>query len=83
MATREFSAPDGTTWQAWTVIPGEQAEWPAAARRHLPEALAHGWLCFESTAGKRRLSPIPDDWDRGTEGELWSFCLRADPVRRK
>lgn len=83
MAAREFNAPDGTPWQAWTVLPGEQAEWPANARRHLPAEMANGWLCFESDSEKRRLSPIPTGWDVGSDGELWDFCLSAAPVRRR
>ena len=83
MAVRTFTAPDGTAWQAWTVIPGEHAEWPTHARRHLPETLAGGWLCFECTTEKRRLNPIPPGWEHGSEGELWGFCLGATPVRRR
>lgn len=83
MAVRSFNAPDGTSWQAWTVIPGEHAEWPAHARRHLPDTLAGGWLCFESAEEKRRLHPIPPGWENGNEGELWGFCEGANPVRRR
>ncbi len=83
MATRTFTAPDGTVWQAWNVVPDEHLDWPEHARRHLPETLAGGWLCFESPAEKRRLQPIPAEWESGDESQLWSFCLSADPVRRR
>ena len=83
MAARIFSAPDGTLWQAWTVVPGEHADWPSHARRHLPDSLAGGWVCFESASEKRRLSPIPTRWDDCDEGELWGLCSSAEPVRRR
>ncbi|HEX5726489.1 MAG TPA: hypothetical protein VFX98_13530 [Longimicrobiaceae bacterium] len=81
MAERTFTSPDGTVWQAWSVRPGEHADWPAHARSHLPPALAEGWLCFESAAEKRRLHPIPSGWEEQNETGLWSFCATAEPVR--
>jgi hypothetical protein len=44
--------------------------------------LSNGWLCFEGTTEKRRLSPIPEDWARCTEAQLAEYCQRARPVRR-
>lgn len=43
----------------------------------LTPGLERGWLCFESDAEKRRLSPIPPDWDRGTDEELVALCSQA------
>lgn len=83
MAERSFTGPDGTPWQAWDVVPGQHADWPTHARRHLPEAMGNGWLCFESAGEKRRLHPIPQAWDSRTDGELWSFCSEAQPVPRR
>lgn len=82
MAARSFTAPDGTSWQAWDVVPDQNADWPAQAMRHLPEVLGSGWLCFESSSEKRRLYPIPADWDTEDDVELWSHCQRAAPARR-
>ena len=83
MAERSFTAPDGTLWQAWNVVPGEHSNWPANARRHLPAALADGWLCFESASEKRRLHPIPQGWEERSDADLWSFCAGAQPVVRR
>ncbi|HEU5174347.1 MAG TPA: hypothetical protein VFT96_06315 [Gemmatimonadaceae bacterium] len=47
---------------------------------HLPAALAGGWLCFESGADRRRLGPIPPDWDRLADRELERLLDRADRV---
>lgn len=33
-----------------------------ARRAVLRGTYAQGWLCFDSGTGKRRLSPIPEDW---------------------
>ena len=83
MAERSFVAPDGTCWQAWEVVPSDHADWSAAARRHLAAGLVDGWLCFESSAEKRRLHPIPAGWHARTDAELWRLCAAAAPVRRR
>lgn len=43
-------------------------------------ALSNGWLCFESTDERRRLSPIPSDWARAPEARLVDYCRQAQPV---
>lgn len=83
MAERIFTAPDGTVWQAWSVVPGDHADWPAQARSQLPPSMAEGWLCFESSAGKRRLHPIPPGWEARSDADLWGFCTLADAVRAR
>lgn len=83
MAARSFTAPDGTSWQAWDVIPDDHADWSEQALRHLPSAMANGWLCFESAAQKRRLHPIPRGWETEGEGRLREYCHRAQPVVRR
>lgn len=82
MATRTFTDSAGTVWQAWNVVPGENLDWPAHARSHLPSALADGWLCFESQAEKRRLHPIPGGWEESSDADLAAYCASAEPVRR-
>ena len=83
MAERSFTGPDGTSWQAWDVVPGQHADWPAHARQHLPEAMSEGWLCFESAGEKRRLHPIPAGWEGGSDDDLRAFCRDARPVERR
>lgn len=82
MSARTFTDPGGTVWQAWSVVPAEQPDWPAHARSHLPPALAEGWLCFESGSEKRRLHPIPAGWAERSDADLWDYCAAAVPVRR-
>jgi hypothetical protein len=52
---RTFTDARGIEWYAFAVYP-EMTHAP------LHGTFEHGWLCFESAAEKRRLSPIPADW---------------------
>src|SRR5687767_11016555 len=49
-------------------------------RRHNRERRAsweQGWLLFETGDQRKRLRPIPPDWQGATESELASMCQRA------
>ena len=83
MAARSFVNTDGTSWQAWDVVPGQHSDWPTQARRHLPDALGTGWLCFETAGEKRRLHPIPTAWEHWSDEELRRLCDDATPVHRR
>ena len=50
-------------------------------RAYLNDGFARGWLCFESHAEKRRLTPIPNDWLRCREAQLVAYCEQAARVR--
>ena len=82
MAERTFTDPGGTMWQAWSVVPDEHSDWPEHARKHLPDSMANGWLCFESEREKRRLHPLPAGWENWSEEELLAFCNSANRVDR-
>ncbi len=43
--------------------------------------LYDAWLCFERGAERRRLSPIPEKWERFTDQELEQYREAARPVR--
>lgn len=43
---------------------------------------AQGWLCFECAGERRRLSPIPADWNRASDAQLDVYRMAARPVRR-
>ena len=43
---------------------------------------AHGWLCFESDDEKRRLAPVPADWENADADELETLCKAAKHVVR-
>jgi hypothetical protein len=47
----------------------------------LPPSFAAGWLCFESSAGeKRRLYPVPENWDELGDDQLWNLSRKAREV---
>lgn len=96
MPYRQFIDPEGSTWDVWEVRPAaaEAALRKVRAQRDparasdwttggvVSDALAAGWLCFESGAQKRRLAPIPSDWLDATPGALTDLCGMATPVTR-
>ena len=49
-------------------------------RTLLRGSYAQGWLCFESSREKRRLSPIPDDWTTCDEETLENYLSEAHLV---
>ena len=53
-----------------------------SARSVLSPALSGGWLCFEAEVEKRRLSPIPSDWQHCAPERLERYCHSATPARR-
>ena len=54
----------------------------AGRRPVLSAGLDGGWLCFEATAEKRRLTPIPADWLRCDDECLERYCRQARPAAR-
>jgi hypothetical protein len=70
MGLRTLEDTDGTTWQVWDVVP---------INAH--EGLEKGWLCFERNGEKRRLTPIPEDWETRSDAELLVFCRAAEAVK--
>lgn len=51
-------------------------------RPELADGLSAGWLCFDCSREKRRLTPIPDDWPRCSDAQLAEYCARAAPAAR-
>jgi hypothetical protein len=52
----------------------------AVSRDHyLPEAYREGWLLFESANEKRRLAPVPHDWESLSDQALAQLCAGASP----
>ena len=41
---------------------------------------ANGWLCFESPTEKRRLAPVPDEWENADAEKLRAWCQAARRV---
>lgn len=59
----------------------EERRLTSAHRSVLRGSFATGWLCFDSGAAKRRLSPIPGDWTTCDEHTLEAYLRAADGVR--
>lgn len=69
---REFRGADGVEWVAFLTSRS------VARDQHLPKEYREGWLAFESAHGeKRRLAPVPKDWESLSDGELAALCARA------
>ena len=47
-------------------------------RAYLRGTYAHGWLCFDSSKEKRRLSPIPNDWTTCSDELLEVYMRHAE-----
>jgi hypothetical protein len=47
------------------------------ARARIAERYVGGWLAFESPTERRRLAPIPTDWETASEAELAAMCDTA------
>jgi len=85
---REFTDKKGVVWQVWDV-------YPVAAKRRSPsesadEGLTHlpgkdlteGWLCFQCDNEKRRLAPIPPEWEICDCTELEGLCSKAGYISK-
>ncbi len=76
---RLFDDARGVRWDVWAVYPEGRPSQLAA----LPGPFQAGWLVFESTGEKRRLSPIPNDWQSLSSDELERLCERAATAPRR
>ena len=76
---KNFKDTAGTEWMVFEVRRqgNEEDNWA-----YLPRGFRAGWLCFESDAGKRRLSPVPDGWKSLDSSDLERMMRRAMPVAR-
>jgi len=79
MAYREYLDSDGRSWRVWSTVPS------AGSRLH--GGFGQGWLTFECTSAgnatvRRRLAPIPKDWESAPNEQLELMCESADDVSR-
>ncbi|HJQ20677.1 MAG TPA: hypothetical protein VJ867_10035 [Gemmatimonadaceae bacterium] len=86
---REFTDREGTRWRVYDVNPtvvsselGVASEQRDRVTAFPSKAHADGWLCFESDQEKRRLTPIPPEWEICDPALLDTFCQRAGFVSR-
>jgi hypothetical protein len=48
----------------------------------LAEGYGNGWLTFESLTEKRRLLPIPSQWETMSQDELRALCEKAKRIAK-
>ena len=72
MAYREFADDGGTLWRVWDTHP-----MAANALRNVVPSYAGGWLTFESSGERKRLAPIPPEWESASPELLIHWCARA------
>ena len=71
---REFRDDAGVEWVVFLTARS------VARDHHLPEEYREGWLAFEAAHGeKRRIAPVPPDWESLSDRELSALCRRATP----
>jgi hypothetical protein len=93
MPHRSFRDEMGRQWDVWDVVPTAverriakaPPRAPAIERRKIqetrvvvPDRLQKGWLAFQSDRERRRLAPIPGEWDDMTATELLELLNQAD-----
>lgn len=82
---RTYTDSAGMHWVVFRVEPQPLSPTFERLRESMPDVpheRRRPWLLFESEAGeKRRLVPVPDEWDTSASyRQLADWCARADPV---
>jgi hypothetical protein len=80
MALRTFTTRDGVTWNVWNVVPTLAHN---TRKLTLGTGMSDGWLCFEGGGIKRRIIPIPNDWESWSDDQLESALDEALAVQAR
>jgi hypothetical protein len=70
---RDFVDSAGVHWQVWSTVP---------AMGGVAGGFRQGWLTFSSPSERRRLAPIPPNWENAGEPELRAFVKQATPAKQ-
>ena len=75
---REFTDSEGNDWRVWEVNPliHDRVVRSGIARRFLK--VPDSWLCFQSGTDRRRLTPVPFEWETCAVDRLEYFCNQAE-----
>jgi hypothetical protein len=76
---RGFTDRRGVTWDVFAVYP----EARLSPHSQLRGTFQQGWLCFDAGTEKRRLSPIPENWQALSEEMLETLAERAEVAGRR
>jgi hypothetical protein len=74
MAQREFTDSKGVRWLVWSTVP--------LATSVLASDMRKGWLTFESESERRRLVPVPRDWEDASPERMELYLRAAQTVAR-
>jgi hypothetical protein len=77
---RQLRDEAGVEWMVYAVNPVGANEWRSI--ESLPESYRSGWLCFESATEKRRLTPLPPEWENLPLEQLTGLLGTAILVQR-
>ncbi|HEY0019875.1 MAG TPA: hypothetical protein VGC13_26480 [Longimicrobium sp.] len=80
MALRNFTDSQGQVWRVWNVVPQYASSRDEDA---MTPGLQGGWLCFENSGEKRRLSPIPAEWENAAADALEGWLHAASAVTQR
>ena len=80
MALRTFTTRDGVTWNVWNVVPTLSHN---ARKLTLGTGMTEGWLCFEGGGTKRRIVPVPADWEEWSDDQLEAALGDAQAVKTR
>jgi hypothetical protein len=58
--------------------PGRRNAW--TNRPTFPRAMRHGWLAFQCPHERRRIAPVPDDWEELDDPALRALLRQARPT---
>lgn len=75
MSYTEFTDRMGRSWRVWHTVPRL-----ADLLTSLAPDSKEGWLTFESEGEKRRLAPVPAEWESLPPSRLELLCRMAKPA---
>ncbi len=81
MPLREFTDRNGEEWKVWDITP--ERLHPSTRVGDYLQGFVDGWLVFETADGrdKRRLYPVPVNWEELSDEALDLLCARAESVK--
>jgi hypothetical protein len=69
-------------WRGVERRTGQDRRLTSQKRITLAQGYGAGWLTFESLTEKRRLIPVPSNWENIPQSELRALCDKAKPVAK-
>ncbi len=75
MPILEFVDSNGVSWRVWNTVP--------STRTGVSGEFEGGWLTFESEIGRKRLVPVPPNWESAPPERLELMCRAATDVARR